>query len=214
MSSLKSKRASSSSAAGGGPPPITAALPPPPYPMGILPHYTRHATPITLRIRELKSPFGGDDFVIKDALTRQPILQVEAKMFSFSAKKTMRDHTGRPLFDFRRTSTFSPAKVFGGYACGSNKKLFEVEMLGIFKPKLNIEFYNHAGDGKAERWVLRGQWLSGSSQITTQSGVVVASISRDYANMGQIFCKFTPARVRLSSWTISARMLTRRPLLG
>ncbi|CBQ67383.1 conserved hypothetical protein [Sporisorium reilianum SRZ2] len=183
MSSSKSKAAA-------GPPPITAPLPPPPYPMGVIPEYTRHTTPITLRIRELKSSFSGDDFHIKDALTRQPILSVQAKTFSFSAKKTMLDHTGKPLFDFRRTSTLSLRMVFGGFVCGHNdKQLFEVKMVGMLKPKLDIEFFNHAGDGRAEKWTLRGRWMSGSSQITTENGVVVASISRDYANMGQIFCK-------------------------
>ncbi|CDR99568.1 hypothetical protein [Sporisorium scitamineum] len=169
------------------PPPITAPLPPPPYPLGVLPDYTRHTTPITLRIRELKSSIGGDDFLVKDAHTNHPSLQVQAKMFSFSAKKTMRDSTGRPLFDFRRTSTLSLKKEFAGFTCDTDKQLFVVRMVGLFKPKLEIEFCNRAANGRVERWTLRGRWMSGSSQITTDEGLVVASISRDYANMGQIF---------------------------
>lgn len=198
MKDSKAKDASPAS-----PPPITAQLPPPPYPIGILAEFTRHATPITLRIRELKSSFSGDEFRIKDAVSNQKVFEVQAKVFSFSAKKTLHDHTGRPLFEFFRTG-ISLRHSYAGFEAGSGgkgKPLFTVEMRGLWKPKLEIVFDNRAGDGKVERWTLRGDVARGSSQITNQSGFVVASISRDYATMGEIFCEFGSLTPLCCEWT-------------
>lgn len=170
----------------GGPPPITAKLSPPPYTMGILPDFTRHDTPFTLRIRELKMALGSDDFVIKNAVSRNKCFSVNGKLLSMSGKKTLHDYKGKALFEFCRTG-FGLKKSYEGYQCGnSSKTLFTVEKVGYMNPKLNIVFKNVAGDGRLEKWTLRGRWLGGSSQITTDSGFVVASISRDYANAGQI----------------------------
>ncbi|SPO19670.1 related to DUF567 domain protein [Ustilago trichophora] len=167
-----------------GPPP--ANLPPPPYPMGIVPEYTRHDTPIVLRIRELKFSFTGDDFAIKDAISRQPVFEVQAKALSISQRKTLLDHNGRPLFEFCASGLMM--KSFIGYVCGNERQqLFNIERVGIFKPKLVVTFTNRVADGRKETWTLRGQWLSGASQITTEAGVVVASIRRDYATGGDIF---------------------------
>lgn len=154
--------------------------------MGVVSDYTKHNTPITLRIRELKSSFSGEDFTIKDAIANRPILRVDGKAFSFRGKKIMYDSTGKALFEFCRSGGFS--RSYCGYEVGQPaKNLFTVETIGFIKPKLNVVFPNFAGDGRQERFTLRGKWLSGGSEITTDSGFVVASISRDYANMGEIF---------------------------
>ena len=154
--------------------------------MGIVADFTRHNTPITLRVRELKSSFSGDDFAVKDAITRKPVFDVRAKAFSISQRKTLHDHTGRPLFEFCRDG-ISFMQSYIGYQCGNQRqRLFHVEKIGMFNAKLQITFSNLVANGQQEKWVLRGQWLSGSSQITTEAGVVVASIERDYANAGQL----------------------------
>lgn len=175
-----------------GPPPIIVPLPSPPYPMGIVAEYTRHTTPITLRVRELKWSHSGDDFKIKDAVSGALLFEVDAKVFSLSGKKTLFDHTGRRLFEFCRVGFFTTS--YQGESCdSSNRLLFSVDKIGFINPKLEIVFDNLAGDGRRQRWTLRGRWLSGIAQITTDSGFVVASISRDYGNMGDIFCKLSLA---------------------
>ncbi|EST09644.1 LURP1-like domain protein [Kalmanozyma brasiliensis GHG001] len=169
-----------------GPPPIIVPLPPPPYPMGIIAEYTRHTTPITLRVRELKWSHSGDDFKIKDAVIGALLFKVDAKVFSLSSKKILLDHTGRQLFEFCHVGFFTSS--YQGESCDPSKKLlFTVDKIGYFNPKLEIVFDNLAGDGRRQRWTLRGRWLSGVAQITTDSGFIVASISRDYGSMGDIF---------------------------
>ncbi|ETS63258.1 hypothetical protein PaG_01533 [Moesziomyces aphidis] len=163
-----------------GAPPIPQ-LPPPPYQMGLLPDYVRHATPIALRIREHSMPFASDDFTVKDAVTRQRIFEVRGKVLSLSQRKTLHDHTGKPLFEFCSTSgPFS--KSYAGYQCGNRRvNLFTVEKIGLLNPKLEITFVNHVAGGRREKLVLRGRWLSRDAEITTQAGVVVAKISREYS---------------------------------
>ncbi|SPO20579.1 related to DUF567 domain protein [Ustilago trichophora] len=167
----------------GSPP---ANLPPPPYPMGVVAEYTKHDTPIVLRIRERKFSFTGDDFAIKDAISRKPVFEVKAKAVSISQRKTLLDHNAKPLFEFCASGLWM--KSFIGYVCGNeSQQLFNIERVGIFKPKLEVTFTNRVADGRKEMWTLRGYWLSGSCQITTEAGVVVASIRRDYATGGDLF---------------------------
>lgn len=164
--------------------PGSQQLPPVPYPMGVLPEFTRHSTPIALRLRESRS-WSGDDFSIKDAITGNPLFQVDSKAFSLSRRRTLLDHTGRPLFEFCSTGTFQ--KNYAGYKCGKEREtLFVVERKSLWRMKLEATFANLAADGQQEKWLLKGQWFGGSAQITNEAGVVVASIARDFYNSAQL----------------------------
>jgi uncharacterized protein YxjI len=172
--------------------PSIPQLPPPPYQMGLLPHYVRHASPIALSIRRHRVPFLPDDFTIKDAVTRQRIFAVRAQFLSLSRRKTLNDHADKPLFEICSMSgTFR--KSFDGYQYGNRRaNLFIVKKAGLFNPKLEISFTNHVADGRQEKLVLRGRWLSRDAEITTQAGVVVAKISREYS-----FCECRQLGARL-----------------
>ncbi len=86
-----------------------------------------------------------------------------------SQRKTLHDHTGKPLFEFCSTSgPFS--KSYAGYQCGNRRvNLFTVEKIGLLNPKLEITFVNHVAGGRREKLVLRGRWLSRDAEITTQA---------------------------------------------
>lgn len=55
--------------------------------VGVFPQYTRHTTPIALKIREKKLSLTGDDFDIKDAATGAVVFHVDGKAFSIRGRK-------------------------------------------------------------------------------------------------------------------------------
>lgn len=67
--------------------------------------------------------------------------------------------------------------------------LFTVKSSFSFGTKLTATFKNLAGDGREHELVLRGDMLDRSAEITTDGGVVVARISRSFANAGEVFCE-------------------------
>lgn len=161
-------------------------LPPLPYPLGVVSEYTQHRTTIALRIRQLKSSFHGREFAVKDAVTSNALFDVRGKT-SFFQRKVLYDRTGKPLLEFHRYPFSVPKSYIGPEPDNKHKQLFVVQRKGLFRQKLVIKFPNLVTNGEQEKWTLKGEWFSGTCQLTTEAGVVVAVTTRDYVNAGQIF---------------------------
>ncbi|KAK0525387.1 hypothetical protein OC835_005626 [Tilletia horrida] len=170
-----------------GRPEPAAPLAPVPKPLGVLPQYTIHQNQMALKIRERKTGFSGDNFRVKDAVTDQAIFEVDGKVFSLSSKKDILDATGKPLFTLRRKH-LSLHMTYEGYAPGTDSDpLFVVKASFSFGTKLTATFNNRAGAGEPVTLVLKGDLFDRKAEISTESGVPVARISRSFANLGELF---------------------------
>lgn len=156
-------------------------------PIGVLPEYTKHTSEIALRIRERKS-WSGDDFKVTNALTGEVLFEVKQKWTSLRQTKVIADSQGRELF--RLKQVMSLRHKFQAYRAHDSKDpLFEVHTTSLWKNSLRVDFKNLADDGKPTSLKLNGDWLNRGARVLTMDGAVVATISRDYHNLGNMFCK-------------------------
>lgn len=165
---------------------LTAA----PAPLGVFPEFTRHTAPIALKVRERKLSFTGDDFAVKDAVTGAVVFDVQAKALSLHQTKIVKTHQNQPLFEIKRVTMSFPKKYQGLRVGGNNEVLFEVQGHSFMGTKLDISFRNLAGDGRQTMFQLQGDWFKHGATIKAQDGTVVADISKEYANAGQLLCKY------------------------
>lgn len=145
-------------------------------PLGLIPEFCRHSAIILLRIPDLSS-YTEDDFVIKDTSDGSTVFEIRATgSWSPGHKRALCDHSGRPLFGFRKAGT-----SYIAYNCNNEREtLFTIESAGLLKPGYKITFSNRvSADGKREQWHAGGRWCSGTSKITTELGRVVASKDQD-----------------------------------
>lgn len=159
-----------------------------PAPLGVFPEFTRHTTPISLKVRERKLSISGDDFAVKDAVTGAVVFDVQAKALSLHQTKIVKTHQNQPLFEIKRVSVSFPRK-YQGLRVGSNEVLFEVKGHSFMGTKLEVSFRNLAGDGRQTMFQLQGDLFKHGATIKAQDGSVVAEVSKEYVNAGQLLCK-------------------------
>ncbi|PWZ03012.1 hypothetical protein BCV70DRAFT_214489 [Testicularia cyperi] len=165
---------------------VEAPLAPAPFPMGIFPEYTRHTTQIALKVRERKMSFTGDDFSIKDAVTGAMVFDIQAKAFSFRGSKVVVDTQNRKLFMIEKAPFSLPSRYQGVDVANPKKVLFEVSGASFFGTRLEIKFNNTAADGRPMTFKLDGDWASRDAVITNSDGMLVARISRQFMNAGEL----------------------------
>lgn len=148
---------------------ILGPLPPAPHPVGVNGFYTQHREELSLRIRERKTAFSGDDFAVKDALSGQKIFNVNGKVLSLSGKKDVQDAQGKDLFTIRKKH-LAIRKTYKGDDAKTGEEIFKVES-SVFTlgTKLKITFKNTAGRGEDLTLSLRGDLVSKIERIKVQT---------------------------------------------
>ncbi|KAH7104221.1 tubby C-terminal-like domain-containing protein [Auriculariales sp. MPI-PUGE-AT-0066] len=155
---------------------------PTPHPVGVIPQFCQHRTPIALRIREKKVSWTGDDFKIKDAATGAVIFEVDGKAFSLHARKKFLDASGNHLFTLLKKH-FHIHTTFEGQD-PNEKTLFTIKSSFSLGTKLTATYTNPT-TGQEEQLVLKGDFFDRKAEIKW-GDVVVARISREFVNAGQL----------------------------
>ena len=159
----------------------------PGQPIGVIPAFTRHQQPMTLKAKE-QFGFSGDDFDITDPNTGQNIFQVHAKALSLSQKKTFTDARGGHIFTLTKSpfiNSFDALDQNGKVLFNARKKM------SFMSAKIDITFNNLAGDGRMTTLKLRGDFMTKDADIMLENGAPVARISRAFSGTDIFFDKQT-----------------------
>ncbi|PWN45189.1 hypothetical protein IE81DRAFT_320361 [Ceraceosorus guamensis] len=162
-------------------------LNPVPRAIGVLPHFAQHNQQMTLKVREKKASFSGDDFACTDATTNQTVLKVDGHAWTMHGTKDIYDAHGTKLFVLRK-KLLSMHFTYEGRDPSSEEVLFTVKSSFSFGTKLHVNFKNRAsGQGENVELTLKGDWFDRKAEITTSDGIPVARIGRSFVNVGQLF---------------------------
>jgi len=150
------------------------ALAPAPQPIGIFAEFIASQTE-TLVLKEHVMSLSGDSFSIKNT-EGQAKFQVKGDVLSLSGRKHVTDMSGKPLFDIRKEHL----TIHSTYYCEDpqGQKIFEVKSgFAVFASKATATFTS--ANGKAEKLLMKGNWLSTSADIIDEStGMPIARIER------------------------------------
>lgn len=139
-------------------------LAPVPAPIGVFRHFTQHPQQLALQVRERKVSISGDDFAVKDAVTKQTAFKVEGKAFSLSDKKEVKDANGTHLFTIRKKH-IAIHSTYQGLDPTSEEQLFVVKSSFSLGTKLTATFNNKAGDGQEVTLHLKGDLVRGAARV-------------------------------------------------
>lgn len=158
-----------------------APFTPPLGPQPPNPHYYS-PTQTTLHMKEKVFSLSGDDFTVKTAEGME-VCRCKGKVLSVRDKKQFTDVNGKLIFSLGN-KMLSIHKSFHA----ESKEGYDFEVKGHFKligSASSVEFKN-AADGQKVELEVKGDWFDRSADIKW-GGREVASISRSYFNVRQIF---------------------------
>lgn len=152
--------------------------------IGVLAEFAVPA-PTTLVIKEKAFTFSGDDFAIKDS-NGVVVCRVDGKAMSFSDSKDFIDSAGRPLFTVKK-KLLSYRGSHEAYT-PSGQLLFEVKGKIEFMGSRMIASFRNISDGRPLEIEVTGDWRDKKAEMrVVGTGQVVATVSRDYFKMREIF---------------------------
>ncbi|TFK48430.1 DUF567-domain-containing protein [Heliocybe sulcata] len=153
-------------------------------PLGVIRHFTQHHGEFTLKLREKKLSFTGDDYEITTPDGR-PFLIMKGKVFSLRNRKLLCDAQGQPILNIR-DQIFTLFKQFRIYAGETEEpEICHVKRhFSMLGDKLSVHFQNF--DGREVELLVKGSILDRHAEIYA-GDIVVARIHRKFMNVGEVF---------------------------
>ena len=151
-------------------------------PVGVLANYIMQQ-PTTLVLKEKVFSFSGDDFSIKDT-NGVTVVQCAGKALSFRDTKRITDASGRPLFVLKN-KLISIHKTFLAED-PNGREIFRVKKHLSFGTKMSAVFTS-ATTGKQTELSIKGDMFGMGANIMMNDSIPVATISRQYMNIRQVW---------------------------
>ncbi|KZT25362.1 DUF567-domain-containing protein [Neolentinus lepideus HHB14362 ss-1] len=153
-------------------------------PLGVIQAFTQHQSEFTLKLREKKLSFTGDDYQITTPDGR-PFFIMRGKVLSLRSRKLLCDAQGQPILNIQDKilTLFKQFRMYPGESDGP--EICHVKHhFSVLGDKLSVHFKNF--DGREVELLVKGSILDRHAEIYA-GDLVVARIHRKFLNVGQVF---------------------------